>query len=66
MVQAGTVVILAAGAGTRFRSSRPKVCQTLCGRPMIGWVLEQARALAPERIVVVLGHGADEVRATRS
>jgi bifunctional UDP-N-acetylglucosamine pyrophosphorylase/glucosamine-1-phosphate N-acetyltransferase len=63
MVQAGTVVILAAGAGTRFRSSRPKVCQTLCGRPMIGWVLEQARALAPERIVVVLGHGADEVRA---
>jgi bifunctional UDP-N-acetylglucosamine pyrophosphorylase/glucosamine-1-phosphate N-acetyltransferase len=63
MVQAGTVVILAAGAGTRFRSNRPKVCQPLCGRPMIGWVLEQARALRPERIVLVLGHGADEVRA---
>lgn len=63
MGKAGTIVILAAGAGTRFLSARPKVCQTLCGRSLIGWVLEQARALDPERVVTVLGHGADEVRA---
>ncbi len=63
MGKAGTIVILAAGAGTRFLSTRPKVCQTLCGRTLIGWVLEEARALEPERVVVVLGHGADEVRA---
>jgi bifunctional UDP-N-acetylglucosamine pyrophosphorylase/glucosamine-1-phosphate N-acetyltransferase len=63
MGKAGTVVILAAGAGKRFLSSRPKVCQLLCGRALIGWVLDQARALEPERIVVVVGHGADEVRA---
>ncbi len=62
MVNASTVVILAAGAGTRFLSSVPKVCQPLCGRPMIGWVLDQARALEPERIVLVVGHGAEAVR----
>ncbi len=63
MGKAGTIVILAAGAGTRFLSARPKVCQTLCGRTLLGWVLEQASALEPERVVVVVGHGADEVRA---
>jgi bifunctional UDP-N-acetylglucosamine pyrophosphorylase/glucosamine-1-phosphate N-acetyltransferase len=63
MVDAGTIVILAAGAGTRFLSARPKVCHNVCGRSLLGWVLEQAHALAPERVVVVLGHGADEVRA---
>jgi len=62
MGQVGTVVILAAGAGTRFLSSRPKVCQPLCGRTMLGWVLDGAFALEPERVVLVVGHGADEVR----
>src|SRR5262245_53153245 len=63
MGKAGTVVILAAGAGTRFLSPLPKACQPLCGRAMIGWILDQARALEPERIVVVVGHGADAVRS---
>ncbi len=63
MGKVGTVVILAAGAGKRFLSNRPKVCQPLCGRALIGWVLDQACALEPERIVLVVGHGADEVRA---
>src|SRR4029077_12354275 len=53
----------AAGAGTRFLSPKPKVCQPLCGRPMLGWVLDQALRLEPERIVLVVGHGADEVQA---
>lgn len=56
-----SVVILAAGKGTRMRSSLPKVLHPLCGRTMLEWVIEQARSLAPEKIVLVVGHGADEV-----
>jgi bifunctional UDP-N-acetylglucosamine pyrophosphorylase/glucosamine-1-phosphate N-acetyltransferase len=63
MGQAGTVVILAAGQGTRMRSKGPKVLHPLCGRPLIGWVLEQARALEPETILVVTGHGGEALRA---
>ncbi len=55
-------MILAAGHGKRMRSATPKVLHPLCGRPMIAWVLDQALALAPERIVVVVGHGAEEVQ----
>ena len=62
MARVGTVVILAAGQGTRMRSPRPKVLHGICGRPMLGYVLDQARAVDPERIVVVTGHGGDEVR----
>jgi bifunctional UDP-N-acetylglucosamine pyrophosphorylase/glucosamine-1-phosphate N-acetyltransferase len=58
-----TVVILAAGQGTRMKLERPKVLAPLCGRTMIGWVLEQALALDPERVLVVIGRGADELRA---
>ena len=58
---APTVVILAAGQGTRMKSPRPKVLQPLCGRPMLAWVVDQALGLDPERVVVVAGHGADEV-----
>lgn len=59
---AGTVVILAAGKGVRMRSERPKVLHELSGRPMLGLVLDQASALGPERVIVVVGHGGDEVR----
>ena len=59
----GTVVILAAGKGTRMLSKGPKVLHALCGRPILGYVLDQARHLDPERILLVLGHGRDEVRA---
>lgn len=61
--RAGSVVILAAGHGKRMKSAKPKVLHPLCGRPMIAWVLDQALALDPERIVVVVGHGADLVQA---
>ena len=59
------VVVLAAGKGTRMRSARPKVLHTVAGRPMIGHVLEATARLAtpPARIAVVIGHGAEEVRA---
>jgi len=52
-----SIVILAAGEGKRMRSTRPKVMAELAGRPLLAHVIETARALAPERIVVVV-HGA--------
>ncbi|MEO0663159.1 MAG: NTP transferase domain-containing protein, partial [Planctomycetota bacterium] len=56
-----TVVILAAGKGTRMRSERPKVLHELCGRPMLGWVIDACLGLEPERVVVVVGHRAADV-----
>jgi bifunctional UDP-N-acetylglucosamine pyrophosphorylase/glucosamine-1-phosphate N-acetyltransferase len=52
---AGSVVVLAAGLGTRMKSARPKVLQPLCGRPMLGWVLDAAQSLAPARLDLVIG-----------
>ena len=57
------VVVLAAGEGTRMRSSRPKVLQTVGGRPMLRHVLDAASRLGPDRTHVVYGVGADAVRA---
>lgn len=49
-----------------MKSARPKVLHELCGRPMVAWVVDQALALEPERLVVVVGQGAAEVeRAVR-
>ena len=57
------VIVLAAGQGTRMRSARPKVLHELARQPLLAHVLATARALSPARIHVVIGHGADEVRA---
>jgi len=57
------VVILAAGQGKRMRSRRPKVLHPLAGRPLLAHVLAAARALDPARIVVVHGHGGEQVRS---
>jgi bifunctional UDP-N-acetylglucosamine pyrophosphorylase / glucosamine-1-phosphate N-acetyltransferase len=57
------VVVLAAGQGKRMCSDLPKVLHKLAGKPLLGHVLDTARSLAPSRIVVVHGHGADRVRA---
>ncbi len=56
------IIILAAGQGKRMQSELPKVLHPIAGRPMLSHVLEQARRLNPDRIVVVVGHGADQVR----
>lgn len=56
------VIVLAAGQGTRMRSSLPKVLHPVCGKPMILHVIDAARALGPARIAVVVGHGAERVR----
>lgn len=57
------IVILAAGLGKRMQSNLPKVLHTLAGKPMLDHVLQSAAALAPDRVVVVVGHGADQVKA---
>ncbi len=56
-----TALIMAAGRGTRMRSSVPKVLHPVCGRSMIEWVVEAARAGGAERVVCVTRPG-DGVR----
>jgi bifunctional UDP-N-acetylglucosamine pyrophosphorylase / glucosamine-1-phosphate N-acetyltransferase len=56
------VVILAAGQGTRMKSRLPKVLHPVAGRPMLGHVLDTARALNAAACHVVHGHGAEAVR----
>ncbi|MEU7805955.1 bifunctional UDP-N-acetylglucosamine diphosphorylase/glucosamine-1-phosphate N-acetyltransferase GlmU [Micromonospora chalcea] len=58
-----TVVVLAAGEGKRMKSSLPKVLHPLLGRTLLGHVLAAAGPLGADRTVVVVGHGADQVRA---
>jgi bifunctional UDP-N-acetylglucosamine pyrophosphorylase / glucosamine-1-phosphate N-acetyltransferase len=57
------VVILAAGKGTRMKSELPKVLHPVAGRALIDRVLETALALKPETTTMVIGHGADRLRA---
>ena len=57
-------VVLAAGEGTRMRSETPKVLHPLCGRPMLLHVVDALVALPLERIVIVVGHGAERVTKT--
>lgn len=59
-------LVLAAGEGTRMKSSKAKVLHAVCGRPMISWVLDALSALEErglvDRILVVVGKDASEVR----
>jgi bifunctional UDP-N-acetylglucosamine pyrophosphorylase/glucosamine-1-phosphate N-acetyltransferase len=56
-------VVLAAGQGTRMKSKLPKVLHPIAGKPMIRYALDAVCALDADRTVVVIGHGADQVRA---
>ena len=58
-----TAIVLAAGEGTRMKSRHPKVAHNLLDRPLVTWPVRAAREAGAERVVVVVGHGADEVRA---
>ncbi|WP_327355532.1 bifunctional UDP-N-acetylglucosamine diphosphorylase/glucosamine-1-phosphate N-acetyltransferase GlmU [Streptomyces sp. NBC_01304] len=60
---AAAVVVLAAGEGTRMKSKTPKVLHELCGRSLVGHVVAASRELEPENLVVVVGHGRDQVTA---
>lgn len=55
------IVILAAGKGTRMRSDLPKVLHTLGGKPLVSHVVETARCIGGDQLIVVVGHGAELV-----
>ena len=56
-----TVVVLAAGEGTRMKSKTMKVLHQVGGRSMIGHVLTAVRAVEPQRVVAVIGNQRDQV-----
>ncbi len=56
-------IVLAAGQGTRMKSTLPKVLHPLLGRPMVSYPVQAALEAGAERVVVVLGHGRDQVQA---
>lgn len=56
-----SVIVLAAGHGTRMRSTRPKPLHRICGRALLLHVLHALRDMRPDRTAVVVGHGAEEV-----
>ena len=56
------VIILAAGKSTRMKSETPKVLHHLCGRPMLGYVLDLVASLKPKQVVAVLGYKQKLVR----
>ncbi len=62
-IRPAAVVVLAAGEGTRMKSATPKVLHEIGGRSLVGHVVAAARGLAPEELVVVVGHAREQVTA---
>ncbi len=62
-VRPSAVVILAAGEGKRMKSSTPKVLHAIAGRTLLGHVIEAASAVEPAHLVIVVGHGREQVLA---
>lgn len=58
------IVILAAGQGTRMRSRKAKVLHGLAGKPLLAHVIDTARELEPQKIIIVYGHDGDTVKST--
>jgi bifunctional UDP-N-acetylglucosamine pyrophosphorylase/glucosamine-1-phosphate N-acetyltransferase len=63
MTEGPVAIILAAGHGKRMKSERAKVLHEVCGRPMIRYVVDAVRGAGARTIVVVVGYGAEQVRA---
>jgi bifunctional UDP-N-acetylglucosamine pyrophosphorylase/glucosamine-1-phosphate N-acetyltransferase len=57
------VIVLAAGMGTRMKSDQPKVMHPLAGRPMVQHLMDTVSGLSPDKVVVVVGPGMDQVAA---
>ena len=57
-----SIIILAAGQGTRMKSARPKVIHPLAGRPMLQHVVDTSLSLKPEQVIIVVGHQSEQVR----
>ncbi|MDP5276945.1 bifunctional UDP-N-acetylglucosamine diphosphorylase/glucosamine-1-phosphate N-acetyltransferase GlmU [Chengkuizengella axinellae] len=56
-------IVLAAGKGTRMKSKKHKVLHPLCGKPMVGHVIDVLKGVDSSRIVTIIGHGGEEVRS---
>jgi bifunctional UDP-N-acetylglucosamine pyrophosphorylase/glucosamine-1-phosphate N-acetyltransferase len=56
-----TAIILAAGKSTRMKSKRPKPLHEICGKPMLGWILDACFSADVTRALVVVGHGKEEI-----
>lgn len=56
-------VVLAAGQGKRMKSKLYKVLHPVCGKPMVGHVLDTVKATGSQRTVVIVGYGAEQVKA---
>lgn len=56
------IIILAAGEGSRMRTSIPKVLHNLCGKPLLQWVLECAQSIDPAAVHVVYGHAGEQIK----
>lgn len=54
-------IVLAAGAGTRMKSKKPKVAHEILGKPLVRWVVDAARAAGVDRVVSVVGHAREQV-----
>jgi bifunctional UDP-N-acetylglucosamine pyrophosphorylase/glucosamine-1-phosphate N-acetyltransferase len=61
-----TAVILAAGRGTRMKSTRPKVLFPVLGKPLVSWVVDAVAAAGIDDVVAVVGHGREQVEAALS
>ena len=57
-------IVLAAGQGTRMKSNLYKVLHPVCGKPMVAHVIDNIGELGAERIVTIVGHGAEKVEET--
>ena len=62
MTSSLSVIILAAGKGTRMQSAKPKVLQTLAGKPLLGHVLDTCQQLTVDETIVVYGFGGEQVQ----
>src|ERR1700691_5304064 len=56
-----TAIILAAGKSTRMKSRRPKPLHEVCGKPMLGWILDACFRADVTRALVVVGQAKDEI-----
>ena len=61
-----SIVILAAGKGTRMRSDLPKVLQPLAHKPLLGYVIDASMSFNPKQLIVVYGYGGELVKKTFS
>ena len=60
---ATTAIILAAGRGSRMKTGTPKVLHPVCNRPMLSYVFDACRQVGCEKLICVIGFGADQIRA---